>query len=185
MPASQTPKSSWWPTIFAILLLIIIAVLAAFSYQSYAHNVELAAENSSLLSQTQTLTADKTALQSQVNDTTKRLTELECDGIWNGESCAPYPAFITNKVSSGAAPLAVSFTVKTKSPKYSMDFGDGSTTPLTTGTNACVPKDDGFCLFTVAHTYRVISESDTVYTVKLMQKDAVATSTSITVTGKK
>lgn len=167
--------------------MIIIAVLAAFGYQSYGHNVELAFVNSGLQSQVSLLTSDKDALNLQVASMTKELGKLKCVGVWNGESCDPFPAYISNKVTSGPAPLAVTFVVKTKNSNYTVDFGDGSNTalPQPTGTE-CTPKDDGFCSFNVAHTYRVTADTDTTFEVKLLKDGSAATtSTVVTVTAKK
>jgi hypothetical protein len=148
MPPYQ--KGSIWPTIGTIVLLIIIVALGMGMYMSYTHNVQLAKDNADLLLQVQTLTSDKEALTLQVNSLTKEIAKINCDGVWNGDACEDYPVTITTKVASGTSPLVVSFTVKAKSSKYGVDYGDGTAGWLTGGPNPstggeCVPKADGFC----------------------------------------
>lgn len=190
-PVQETyQKGSIWPTIGTIVLLIIILMLGMGAYMQYMHNVQLADENSDLHSQVQTITADKEALTVRVNDLTKQLAKLECDGVWNGESCEPFPVTITTKVASGTSPLAITFNVRSKNSKYSIDYGDGTSGGISGGPNAssageCVPKADGLCEFNIKHTYTVTSPNDTFFEVKVMKDSRTMATTSVTVTAKK
>ncbi len=177
-------KESWWPTIGAIVLLIIIVLLGLFSYQSYVHNLQLAGENTTFASQIAQLTTDKETLTTQMNDLTKQLGKLECDGVWTGEKCDPYPVTLTTKVASGTSPFAAVFTIHTKPANFMIDFGEGTSTPLTAA-SSCTPKADGFCLLTVPHTYRTTSTSSVVFDVRLLKEGSAVAATSVTVTAKK
>ncbi len=173
-------KESWWPTIGAIVLLIIIVLLAIVSYQSYAHNVQLSTENLDQRSQVSQLTADKEALSVQMNDLTKQIGKLECDGVWTGEKCDPYPVTITTKVASGTSPFVAAFTIQAKPGNYMIDFGEGTNTPLASA-SSCTPKADGFCLLPAQHTYRNATESDTRFDVKVMRDSATVATVPVTV----
>jgi hypothetical protein len=178
------PKESWWPTIGAIVLLIIILLLGIFSYQSFAHNKQLSNENFDLRSQLTQLNADKEALTMQSNDLTKQVGKMACDGVWTGEKCDPYPVTITTKVASGTSPFAAVFTIHAKGAAYTMDFGDGTSTPLAAA-STCTPKDDGFCLITAQHTYRNTTEADATFDAKVMLNGATVATTPVIVRAKK
>lgn len=178
------PKESWWPTIGAIVLLIIIVLLGIFSYQSYAHNLQLSNDNLDLRSQLTQLNADKEALTMQSNDLTKQVGKMACDGVWTGEKCDPYPVTLTTKAASGTSPFAAVFTIHAKPSNYMIDFGEGTSTPIAAA-STCVPKADGFCLLTVPHTYRLTSTSTTVFDVRLTKDGASVATASVTVSAKK
>lgn len=183
-------KGSIWPTIGVIALLITIACLSAFGYMSYAHNVELSQQNSDLSKQILGLIADKDSLTARVDDLSKELARLQCDGVWNGESCAPHPISISAKVASGTSPFIASFTVRAKSAKYAIDYGDGTSGYLS-GPNPpsgadCAPKEDGLCEFNLKHSYTVTSPNDMSFEVKVMRDaNTVAATVPITVVAKK
>lgn len=189
MPTPTPQKESWWPTIGAIVLLIIILVLGLFSYQSYAHNVELAQQNSDMSTQIITLSANNDSLTARVGEITKELSRLQCDGAWNGESCDSFPVTITAQPASGTSPLIVNFVVRAKHSKYTLDFGDGMNGWLArTNTNSdagCTPKEDGFCYFNLSHTYRSSTSSVDTFEMKVKNDTAVVATSSITVSPKK
>ena len=182
MPQSKTQTSSWWPTIFAIILLIIIAVLAAFSYQSYAHNVELAALNTDLHNQVQTVTSDKTTLTGQVTDLTKQIAQLKCAGMWTGESCVTPTVTIKSEPSSGPSPLAIELKVHAKSAEYAVSFGDGASGTISGG--ACSQETDGLCTFALKHTYKLVGGKDSQYIVQVKQGATAVASTTVSVSAK-
>jgi hypothetical protein len=190
-PAQETyQKGSIWPTIGTIVLLIVILLLGAALYISYGHNKQLAHENSDLKVQVQAITADKEALTLQVNDLAKKLAEIECDGVWDGDSCEPYPVSITARAASGTSPFSAAFTVKAKSSKYGVDYGDGTAGWLTGGPNPstggeCVPKDDGLCEFRLTHVFKNATENDATFEVKITKDGKTSASTVITVPAKK
>lgn len=185
MPTPTPKKESWWPTIGAIVLLIIIVVLGAFSYQSYAHNVELSGENAEIKAQVVQISAEKDSLTARVAELTKQVAEMSCDGVWNGESCDPFPVTVTTKVATGTSPFAAVFTIHAKDVNYTIDFGDGSTTTPISTASTCTPKADGFCLLTVQHTYRNTTEADASFEAKVMRGATSVATTPVTVTVKK
>jgi hypothetical protein len=186
-PVQETyQKGSIWPTIGTIVLLIVILLLGAAMYISYGHNKQLAHENSDLKVQVQAITADKEALTLQVNDLAKKLAEIECDGVWNGTSCDPYPVTIEAKAASGTSPFTASFTVKAKSSRYEVDYSDGSAvSPLSAATGDCVPKADGLCEFKLSHVFKNTTENDATFEVKISKGGKASASMVVTVSGKK
>ncbi len=176
-------RESWWPTIGAIVLLIIIVILGAFSYQSYAHNVELSAENGGLHSRMSQLTADKDTLTTQIAESIKEIAKLKCLGVWNGEACVAPKVSIVAEPASGKSPLAVVLKVRAPHSKYAIDFGDGSATVASLGAE-CTPDIEKLCTFTIKHMYKFSNATSSTFVAKITSEGKTDASTEIKLTDK-
>lgn len=166
--------------VFGFLFFLALGAGGAAGYYQYQQVVGLRAD----LQQANTELASSTEKATSLE---LRVAELTCKGIWNGSACQAIavPVSIKAEPARGASPLMVTFVVKVPNINYGIDFGDGSTSWLSTGLNGqtageCIPTENDLCIINVKHTYSPGNAGGS-FVAKLMQGGTVMATTSVTV----
>lgn len=173
-----------------IVCLILVGGLGGYgTYSFYAQNATAQDTIARLETQLGDLSKSVQVSEDQKKLMQEQINKLNCKTFWRNNECAPQSemATVSAQPVSGVSPLKVKFSVRAPSLAYNLDFGDASSTPLTSAQTpnadgGCTQDKDGLCTIVVSHTYT--SPETATFTAKVMKDDAVVSSVSIAVRGK-
>ena len=166
-------------TISALLLVVLIGGAAYYFMVMQPHVTSLDAVFRRVNEVLTTTTAENATIKQQI-------AQLTCKGKWDNGACTPYTATMIASPESGTSTLKVSFTISVPEVNYNIDFGDGSSSTISSLIkaqnvgNCGTDQKPGLCTVSLFHSYSA-KTADATFAAKLLKDGNPVSSATITV----